>query len=263
MSGDDRVRFCGSCCKHVYNISDLSRAEAEAFLRDNGVSKCVKFYRKKDGTIITDDCPIGLRKIRDRARAVARLVASIIAVCLSFAAASAREPFRTKFPKEIVIVNDSPVSYPGRLAFRANVQLPPYAVLTAGKNALGDEIFKTDVDGVEQIYLREREVGAENTDVRKAKSLSGGVSATDLPSTLLAHEVFEKGTKYEHEGKLLTAESMYKITLKYFEQYPNDYDQNFKTSVVLRYAQLLRQLHRDEEVGRLLKDFTAESTTSP
>lgn len=28
MTGDDRARFCGSCQKNVYNISDMTREEA-------------------------------------------------------------------------------------------------------------------------------------------------------------------------------------------------------------------------------------------
>ena len=32
MEGDDRVRFCQSCKKNVYNLSALQRSEAEALV---------------------------------------------------------------------------------------------------------------------------------------------------------------------------------------------------------------------------------------
>lgn len=32
MKGDERTRFCGSCQKNVYNLSSMSRADAEALL---------------------------------------------------------------------------------------------------------------------------------------------------------------------------------------------------------------------------------------
>jgi hypothetical protein len=32
MAGNERVRFCGECQKHVYNLSALTRVEAEALI---------------------------------------------------------------------------------------------------------------------------------------------------------------------------------------------------------------------------------------
>jgi len=69
MVGDERERFCNQCTFNVYNISSMSKAEAEEFLslRTQG-RVCVQFYKRKDGTIITDNCPKGLRVIRDQTR---------------------------------------------------------------------------------------------------------------------------------------------------------------------------------------------------
>ena len=76
MEGDELKRNCSECQKSVYNISQLSTKEAEAFLRENGISKCVTYYRRKDGTILTDDCPVGLRKLRNSARKMMRIAAA-------------------------------------------------------------------------------------------------------------------------------------------------------------------------------------------
>jgi hypothetical protein len=64
MSGDDRVRFCDQCAKKVYNLSGMSRREAEALIRESEGRLCVRFYRRRDGTVLTDNCPVGLRAAR-------------------------------------------------------------------------------------------------------------------------------------------------------------------------------------------------------
>jgi len=64
MSGNDRVRFCSACKKNVYNLSAMQRAEAEALLQKYEGQVCVRLYRRKDGTVLTQDCPVAVRKKR-------------------------------------------------------------------------------------------------------------------------------------------------------------------------------------------------------
>lgn len=59
MSGDDKARFCKTCQKNVFNISMMTRQEAEALILEKEGNLCVRLARREDGTIITDDCPIG------------------------------------------------------------------------------------------------------------------------------------------------------------------------------------------------------------
>jgi hypothetical protein len=75
MQGDDRVRHCSHCSKNVYNLSALPSAEAAALLREREGSMCIRFYRRADGTTITSDCPVGVRR-RRRRRAAAGAVAA-------------------------------------------------------------------------------------------------------------------------------------------------------------------------------------------
>jgi hypothetical protein len=83
MKGDDRVRFCGSCQKNVYNLSALSRADAEHLIaKHEGPPPCIRLYKRTDGTVITNDCPVGRRRRRFR-----RIVAASIGG--TFLAASA------------------------------------------------------------------------------------------------------------------------------------------------------------------------------
>lgn len=73
MTGDDRVRHCGECQKNVYNLSEMSRADAEALIREHEGRLCVRFYRRKDGTMLTADCPVGAMAV------IARKVAACLA----------------------------------------------------------------------------------------------------------------------------------------------------------------------------------------
>lgn len=77
MSGDDRARFCGQCRLNVYNISEMSADDAAALIRAKEGHLCVRLYQRSDGTVITQDCPVGLRLIhRKVGRAFARIAAA-------------------------------------------------------------------------------------------------------------------------------------------------------------------------------------------
>jgi hypothetical protein len=64
MAGDDLVRFCQHCQKNVYNVSGMSRHDAAAFVREAEGRLCVRFYRRQDGTLLSDNCPVGRRSVR-------------------------------------------------------------------------------------------------------------------------------------------------------------------------------------------------------
>lgn len=61
MQGDDRVRFCDACSKRVYDLSGLTAAEAGSLIEEAEGRLCVRLYRRRDGTVLTADCPVGLR----------------------------------------------------------------------------------------------------------------------------------------------------------------------------------------------------------
>src|SRR5687767_30922 len=61
MTGDDRVRHCGACDLDVYDLSTMRRDEAETFVGTREGRTCVRFYRRADGRVLTQDCPVGLR----------------------------------------------------------------------------------------------------------------------------------------------------------------------------------------------------------
>jgi len=60
MTGSDAVRRCATCRKDVYNLSEMSEAQAHALL-EASEERCVRFYYRPDGTIVTSRCPDGAR----------------------------------------------------------------------------------------------------------------------------------------------------------------------------------------------------------
>lgn len=78
MYGDNRKRFCGDCSRHVYNLSGMSRSEAETLVTNAEGRLCVRFYRRPDGSIITNDCPIGHAKIKQRVQIYATAAVSLL-----------------------------------------------------------------------------------------------------------------------------------------------------------------------------------------
>jgi len=66
MKGSDRVRFCGHCKLHVYNLSAMSRSAAAALVREREGRLCVRLFKRADGTLITEDCWSRLRRARQK-----------------------------------------------------------------------------------------------------------------------------------------------------------------------------------------------------
>ena len=78
MFGNDRARFCGQCKLNVYNLSAMTREEAELLIGRTEGRLCVRYFRRADGSVMTRDCPVGLRAIRRRMSYVARAVGSAV-----------------------------------------------------------------------------------------------------------------------------------------------------------------------------------------
>jgi len=78
MMGDDRKRYCGECKLNVYNLSGMSKTEAENLIQTAEGRLCVRFYKRTDGSVITQDCPVGWAKVKQRTRAYATAAASLV-----------------------------------------------------------------------------------------------------------------------------------------------------------------------------------------
>lgn len=79
MSGNERNRYCSECKLNVYNLSDMTRREAENFLLNSEGRVCVKFYRRADGSVLTKDCPVGWQAFKKKASRRVKAFASLCA----------------------------------------------------------------------------------------------------------------------------------------------------------------------------------------
>jgi hypothetical protein len=81
MSGDDKVRFCQICSKNVYNLSSMTRDEAQMLIMDQQGKLCGLLYLRKDGSVMTADCPIGFGEMRRRVvKKIAKVAAAAFAL---------------------------------------------------------------------------------------------------------------------------------------------------------------------------------------
>src|SRR4051812_10110675 len=88
MSGDEKKRYCGQCKLNVYNLSAMTSGEAESLLAKNNGRICTYFYQRFDGTVLTQDCPVGIRQVyRQKGAIAAALYAISLLVAVPFARA--------------------------------------------------------------------------------------------------------------------------------------------------------------------------------
>ena len=92
MQGDDKSRYCGKCEKNVYNLSAMTREEADLLMLEREGELCVRLYRRKDGTVLTQDCPVGVRRKRLRLVGVLAMGGSVAAALAGFGAQRTLHP---------------------------------------------------------------------------------------------------------------------------------------------------------------------------
>ena len=103
MVGDDRVRFCGQCELNVYNLSAMSTDDAESLIARTEGRLCVRFYRRRDGSIITEDCPVGLRALKRRATRIRRaFISTVFGLLAGIGAHSAANKIVALFPDSAI-----------------------------------------------------------------------------------------------------------------------------------------------------------------
>jgi|GEM_PF-1544637 len=106
MIGEERVRACAGCDRPVFDLSAMTRAEAERLLATRDLTPCVRFYRRPDGTVMTSDCPSGERRERRRLAVVASSIAAGAAIATPSSARA--EPAPVTEDSTATPVEDSP-----------------------------------------------------------------------------------------------------------------------------------------------------------
>ena len=92
MVGNAHERHCAQCDQSVYNLSSFTRAQAQALVVDKQGKLCVQFFRRTDGTILTADCPDGVRKRRRKRRTLATAFSALSAMSAAAALSGGNPP---------------------------------------------------------------------------------------------------------------------------------------------------------------------------
>jgi hypothetical protein len=141
MVGSEKVRFCTHCNLNVYNLSGMTKTEAERLIVHNEGRLCVRFYRRRDGTILTNNCPVGLRALKRRlsrtANAVVSMVLSFFAGLLAFGGLRERTPASTVTQGTMI----AGPKYPSHLE-RETVMGEAGPEVVAGRMEIDPEILK-------------------------------------------------------------------------------------------------------------------------
>jgi hypothetical protein len=102
MSGDDQIRFCNECNKRVYNLSAMTRRQAEALIEALHGRLCARITRREDGAIVVASDPIldtvKLHHIRRASPIASAVVSAMMAVSPAIAA---QTPSAAKHPAPV------------------------------------------------------------------------------------------------------------------------------------------------------------------
>lgn len=95
MTGDSRTRHCDRCDRNVFNLSGMTREEAEALILSAEGRLCVRFYQRPDGTVMTRDCGVAVFRRRRRMVWVGGAIAAVLSLVTGGVLASQRKQCAT------------------------------------------------------------------------------------------------------------------------------------------------------------------------
>ena len=77
MQGDDLVRHCEACKLNVYNLTAFTESEIRELVANHTGRLCGRIYQRRDGTVMTQNCPVGMRAV---ARRISRIAGALFTV---------------------------------------------------------------------------------------------------------------------------------------------------------------------------------------
>jgi hypothetical protein len=83
MKGDDHVRHCDACNLNVYNLATFTEVEIRALVANRKGRLCGRIYQRRDGTVLTQNCPVGMRAVVRRISRIASAVFAFLTVNFS------------------------------------------------------------------------------------------------------------------------------------------------------------------------------------
>ena len=79
MIGGERQRHCAACKSNVYNLSEMTQTEAENLLIKAEGRVCLQIFRRRDGTVLTKNCPVGWQALKKKVSQTAAAAFTFVA----------------------------------------------------------------------------------------------------------------------------------------------------------------------------------------
>lgn len=233
MIGDDRERFCMGCSKNVYNISTMNAIQAEEFLQSLlETQRCVKFARRHDGTIITDDCPRGLRALRESYKKTAKMASSFIlflsGLLLAFPQAKGKDSSQNTAPKKAkkairYTVKEKPSK---QEPFLHVAGLPTFFEPPGGKK---DKVNNCQTNNSE-------------TEARLKKQIENSISTKTENSIDGVRNYLDLASFYRSQGRFEDSKSKYERAIELLNNMPEESKSKLLENARLNLEQVMKEL---------------------
>lgn len=236
MTGDDKIRMCAQCNLNVYNAEAMTDEEVMLKIMSlaTGNRVCMRIYRRADGTFLTKNCPVGLRKLQEKTRRIAGWLAGGLAMLMSSGAGAknscgsdgAPDPNVKKPVWHSKVVADQP---------NARKKLPAAAQRTAPSVADGGPYA---AGGLGPPRYTQEQISAAKVNLVAAEKKYG---ADSLP---IAAQVSQIGMMHYWQNEYPEAEKSYLRALSIYEK---QHDKDGARQSCLQLSMLCRM--RGDEKG--------------
>ena len=213
MTGDEKTRFCAQCKLNVHNAIEMTDEEVMLKIMSiaHGNRVCMRIYRRTDGTFMTKNCPVGVRRLQERARRAAAWLAGGLSVLVSLAANaqtaatkgkcenSAKKPvWHTKVTADATSTTVKSNSTPAVVPSVGHSQLPPGVAGGLSAPSYSDADIKATEEAIQK---DEKSKGVDNLQV--------------------AHKVQELAMMYYWQQKYAQSEAAYTKAMGIYEKNKN------------------------------------------
>jgi hypothetical protein len=149
MTGDEQVRKCDDCGLNVHNLAAMSEAEIGRLIVNREGRLCIRLYKRRDGTILAQVCPTGVRGYRKR---MARLATAVFSTVLGLVTVSFAQDKKNDSPNPHSVnierkKSDSKASILNGIVMDVNGAVIPSIRVSLTLESENKGVFLTNYDG--------------------------------------------------------------------------------------------------------------------
>jgi len=193
MSGNDEVRFCGHCDLSVYNISTMTRRDAELLVAKSNGKLCIKYVRRSDGSLVSGDQASGSSAIN--ARVIAGTFSVLLTIASTTANAQSNQAGSVPAGTEISVSRSLPGAQ-NQAVVKGHIVDPNGALIPEAKIIVISEADR------QSLKVFSDQNGEFQFNSLQPGSSSLAVEATGFSTFAVQHLEIKAGDEFRIEGKL-------------------------------------------------------------